>query len=131
LPIGEGSFFCLKAFVIQANLTERIALQCTVKNIKMSKTGPHSIYTSEQNASIGPYPLTNRTRKVYCQKVFVIEANVKEGIWFKQCPLTKAAGLLCSKFASTENPQFTQKGLESVCTFLCICTSPIGDNEEL
>ena len=51
------------------------------------------MYTSEQNASTEKYPFNNIIRKVFCKNVFVIEANLKERIQFKQCPLTKAAGL--------------------------------------
>jgi len=73
--------FCLKAFVIQANLTERIHLLCTVTNIKKrSNTMPHSMITSEQNDSTETYPFTNRLRKIFCQKVFDIQGNLEERI---------------------------------------------------
>jgi hypothetical protein len=76
--------------------------------------------TSEQNASTETYPFNNIIRKVFCKKVFVIKANLKERIQFKQCPLTKVAGLpLYSKLSiHTENPQFTLLGFKSVRAFL-------------
>ena len=40
------------------------------------------MYTSEQIASTETYPFTNRMRKVFCQKVFVIQAILKERIRF-------------------------------------------------
>ena len=64
--------FCLKAFVIQANLTERIHLLCTVTNIKKrSNTGPHTMFTSEQIASTETYPFTNRLRRIFVKKCFL------------------------------------------------------------
>jgi hypothetical protein len=45
---------------------------------KRSKTGPHSMYTSEQNTSTEIYPFTDRIRKIFCKNVFDIQANLKE-----------------------------------------------------
>ena len=71
--------------------------------------------TSEQNASTETYLFNYDIRKVFCQKVFGIQANLKERMQLQQSPLTKATGLLVGIYLG--NPQFTVLHLESIRAF--------------
>ena len=85
--------------------------------LKRSKTRPHSMHNSEENASTETYIFIYDIRKVFCQKVFGIQANLKERMQLQHSPLTKATGLLVGIYL--RNPQFTSTllHLESIRAF--------------
>ena len=65
-----------------------------LKGLRLGLIVLQYVYYSEQNGSTKTYLFTHRIRNVFCLKVFVINANLKERIRFQQCPLTKATGFL-------------------------------------